>query len=276
MVLETIVNNLRDGFHELEPGTFLHSAELLAEQVENVELQNQGHYVADGPLYGLREQKLTLWLTRLPHNLVLRHLGDAENSSYDQLTQTGNYYADPAEAEEAIAAPDTVEIDIGQLRLEGKNKKWRYLNINTNGENDFNPEETKLVHRMNGEGAALQRALEAMGKRGIQRTGIRVLNPLYVAEVAREGVVGRAAWRSYFNGDADAYAVGGGIDYHGGLRGVRRLVAVGDAVKNFEAPVGENSNSPSMKQMLTLSESYVPKACWNAWESEVQKVYKGR
>ena len=200
MVLETIVNNLRDGFHELEPGTFLHSAELLAEQVENVELQNQGHYVADGPLYGLREQKPTLWLTRLPHNLVLRHLGDAENSSYDQLVQTGNYHADPREAQEAIAARDTVEIDLAQVRLKGKNRVWQYLSINTYSPNDFNPEETKLVHRMNGKGAALQKALEAMNKRGIQRTGIRVLNPLYVAEVAREGVVGRAAWRNNFNG----------------------------------------------------------------------------
>ena len=57
MAIETIINNLRDGYRELEPGTFLHADELLAAQVEDVKLQNQGHYVADGPLYGLRKER---------------------------------------------------------------------------------------------------------------------------------------------------------------------------------------------------------------------------
>ncbi len=50
MVLETIVNNLRDGYRELEPSSFLHANELLAEQAGDVELQNKSHYVADCPV----------------------------------------------------------------------------------------------------------------------------------------------------------------------------------------------------------------------------------
>ena len=99
MALETIIGDLK-AYSKLKPGTFLHADQLTAEQVQDTGMRRQAFYVADGPICSLEGQKRTptLFLTREPHNLVLRHLNDKVNSSFDQLTKTGNFRPNTEEA----------------------------------------------------------------------------------------------------------------------------------------------------------------------------------
>ena len=242
--LETITGNLR-AYARLEPGTFLHADQLMAEQVKDANLRNQTFYVADGPLYSLEGQKKTptLWLTREPHNLVLRHLNDEVNSSYDQLVNNRNYRPNPEEAREAMQAEDTLRIDLMRLHLQGDDTQWRHLEISTAKYNKLfhrlNPEERKLAERFYGQGEAFVAAMSVLKERGIDSTKVYVLNPSYVQKEATNDPIGRAAWRSSFGYDAysdadhDVYS-------HDGVRGVRRE-SVG------EMPTGRNAMDLKMK-----------------------------
>ncbi len=226
MALETIVDNLRDGYKQLKRGTFLHADQLMAAQVRDARLREQWFYVADGPLYSLEGEKKTptLWLMREPDNLVLRHLNDAVNSSYDQLVSTGNFRPGPKEARQAMKAKGTLRIDLTKLRLKGDEREWRYLKIPT-GYDALNAEERKLAKRFYGQGEAFDTAMRTLYDAGISATKVCVLTPAYVQKEAKKGPVGRAAGRFYFSLDADSDASVRDVDDYYGLLGVRRVVA---------------------------------------------------
>ena len=133
MALETIIDNLRDGYNQLEPSTFQHADQLTAAQVKDPSLRNQCFYTADGPLYSVEGKKKTptLWLTREPYNLVLRHLNDNVNSSYEQLVKTGTFRPGLDEARRAMKAKSTLRIDLSILHLPSYKSQWQYLEIST-------------------------------------------------------------------------------------------------------------------------------------------------
>ncbi len=237
--LETIVDNLRDGYARLEPGSMYHADQLMAEQVQDASLRNRSFYVADGPLYSLEGEgkTSTLWLTRETDNLVLRHLNHEVDSSYDQLINTGNFHPDPEEARISMNAEGTLRIDLTKLRLRGDEKEWRYLAISTTGYDTLNAEERKLAERFYGLRKAFDGAMETLKNAGISITRVSVLNPSYVQEEAKKGSFGRAAWRNSFNDDANSGANDHFVDSHFGLRGVRRVVAPqGRAPEKGEVP----------------------------------------
>ena len=223
MALETIVDNLRDGYAQLELGTFLHADQLMAEQVEDANLRTEDFYVADGPLYSLEGKKKTptLWLTREPHNLVLRHLNDKVNSSYNQLVNKGNYRPNPEEARKAMKAKDTLQIDLTRLHLQGDDTRWRYLEISTTKYNKLKPEERKLAGRFYGQGKAFVAAMIVLEESGFDSTKVYVLSPGYVQKKATNGPIGLAAWRGDFGHDADSVAYDHSVSNHFGVRGVR-------------------------------------------------------
>ncbi len=231
--LETIVDNLRDGYAQLEPGTFLHSDQLMAAQVKDASLRNREFYVADGLLYSLEGEKKTptLWITREPDNLVLRHLDEkvngAYNNSYYRLVKTGNFRPEPEEARQAMEAKDTLRIDLTKLSLQGDSPEWRYLKISTTLYNNLlNAEERKLAERFYGEGKALGTAMKALKKAGIYSTWVYVLAPAYVdEEVKYKGLIGRASSQNLFDGVSYFNAGDCSIGIRGRLRGVRRVIA---------------------------------------------------
>ena len=149
MTLETIIDNLRDGYNQLQPGTILHADQLMAEQVCDSYLRQQWFYVADGPLYSLEGKKKTptLWLTREADNLVLRHLNDEVGNSYEQLINTSHFRPDPKEARKSMNARETLRVDLTKLRLEGNEAEWGYLAIPTTDYDKLNAEEQKLAER---------------------------------------------------------------------------------------------------------------------------------
>ena len=273
MTLEIIVGNLRDGYNQLQPGTMLHADQLMAEQVKDANLRNQAFYVADGPLYSLEGQKKTptLWLTREPHNLVLRHLNDEVNSSYEQLVNTGNYRPNPEEARKAMKAKDTLRIDLTRLHLQGDDTQWRYLEISTTKYNKLKPEERKLAERFYGQGKAFVAAMSVLKEGGIDSTKVYVVNPGYVQKEATNGPVGRAAWRYDFDSNAGSLAGNRGVSNPDGVRGVRRE-SVG------EMPTGralEKSSAAAMfEQVLKYSAPFVPDVARAQYNTGLRKLLK--
>ena len=73
-------------------------------------------------------------------------------------------------------------------------------------------------------------------QRRVQESKIYILNPTAVLQVAAEGPVGRAAWRSHFDSGTGSDALDYGVDVHLALRGVRLVVAVGDAPEKGQVP----------------------------------------
>ncbi len=224
MALETIVDNLRNGYKQLQPGTMLHVDQLMKERRTNSKLRDQSFYTADGELYFLRGKKKTptLAITREKDNLVLRHLMGA----FTKLTTTDNYRPDVQEAQQSIDAPETVLIDLTKLRLQGDEAKWRYLGISTTEYHRLfrrlNPEERKLTERVYGQGDEFGLSMALLKGAGISEARIYVLNPVYVKKEAKQGPLGRAPWLDDFgrNSSFDSYdrSVGGSNR----LRGVRR------------------------------------------------------
>ncbi len=227
MALETIVGNLL-AYSKLEPGTFLHADQLTTEQVQDPSLRGQAFYVADGPLYSLEGKKRTptLFLTREPNNLLLHHLNDKVDKSYDQLVKTCKFQPKTKEARKAMKAKDTLRIDLTKLRFKGGDEQWRYVEISTTDYDQLNPEERKLAERFYGQGTSFVAAMNILQEKGIANTRVYVLNPDYVCKEAVTGPVALAAWRNGFDDGAYSLAGDRGINLRNGLRGVRRASEV--------------------------------------------------
>ncbi|MBS3124300.1 hypothetical protein J4437_06765 [Candidatus Woesearchaeota archaeon] len=242
--LETIIGNLR-AYSQLEPGTLLHADELMAQQVLNPALREQAYYVADFALYTLegtgKKKTPTLWLARYtaqePNNLILNHLDDAVNSSFEQLTQTHNYRPSLHEAQKVMEAQSTLKIDLTQLRLKKHDDEFGYIEISTTNYNKLNPEQRKLAERFYGQGTDFDRAMATLKSAGINTTQVFLLNPTYVQKEA-VNPIGRAAWRDNFHNGANSSAIGYNVGDSGGLLGVRRRLpaTIGGASQNLEVP----------------------------------------
>lgn len=278
MALETIVGDLR-AYSELEPGTFLHGDQLTAEQVHDTSLRRQAFYVADGPLYSLEGKKRTptLFLTLEPDNLVLRHLNDEVNSSFDQLVKTGNFRPGTEEARKAMEAKDTLRIDLTKLRLKGDNAEWRYVEISTTDYDRLNAEERKLAERFYGQGTGFVAAMKALQDEGISNTRVYVLNPDYVRKEAVAGPVARAAWRGNFDGGAGSDAGGHDVDILSGLRGVRRASEASRKAPEGRAAPKEGTATPvapSFEQVLAYSAGFVPESVREQYEIGLRNLFK--
>ncbi len=135
-----------------------------------------------------------------------------------------NFRPDLKEARRAMKAKDTLRIDLTKLRLQGGEEEWRYLEIGTTDYDKLNAEERKLAERFYGQGEQFDTAMRTLYDAG-SVTQVYVLNPSYVQEEAKKGPVGRAAWRLNFYCYAYSDAYGCDVNKHGGLLGVRRVVA---------------------------------------------------
>ncbi len=280
MTLETIMGNLRDGYNQLEPGTMLHADQLMAAQVQDANLRTQSYYVADGPLYSLEDRKKTptLWLTREADNLVLRHLNDEVNSSYEQLIKTHNYRPNPEEALAAMNAKGTLRVDLTKLRLHGDEAEWRYLEIDTQKYDKLKPEERKLAERWYGRGKAFGTAMKTLKDAGISTTKVYVLNPGYVSQEAKKDPIGRAAWRYGFVSVAGSVAYVRSVFIHVGVRGVRLGEARSAAPKIQGVPVAPAAapeiRLPSMEEMLQYSTPFVAEVNRAQFEEGLRNLYK--
>lgn len=163
-------------------------------------LRTRWFYTADGPLYSVEGKKKipTLWLTREPQNLVLRHLDDDRENSYLQLTQgSGNFFPDVRDAKAAMKANDTLRINLTRLRLQGNEPEWRRLEFAPDAVDELLREERMVVERVYGRGETFARTMKTFQQEGIPSLRIYMLNPDYVRENAVDRPLTRAAWCTF-------------------------------------------------------------------------------
>ena len=254
MTLDAIVNipgNLQTAYTASVAGKNKHVDELMNERRTNPitpegdDLRIEWFYTPDGNIYSLQKGIPTLDITREKDNLVLRHLNDSVNSSFDQLIHNHNYKADPGEAKTAMEAPETVRINLTQLRLKRENNEWGYLTVSTTHYDQLNEEERKLAERVFGQGTDFVANMKMLKDATIKETRIYVLVPEYVTQHAGAGPLGRASrlrdFSNYSSFDADDRVVVN----HYALRGVRRVVAAGDAPHNALVPSAPQEMTPT-------------------------------
>jgi hypothetical protein len=182
---------LRQGYNQIEPGTFAHIDEILKErQRKSGGTAWSDFHTADGHGFYLREDGGVDWvITRRNENPILRHINDEENSSYDQLVTKGYFCPSNEEAKLVRNAKDTVVIDMDKitLREEGSNTSTFGMNMfydHVNGENGwskpFNEEENKLRNRLGYTSEALKEF--NYSQRKDEYIFIETMSPKYIVE----------------------------------------------------------------------------------------------
>lgn len=251
MKLETITDNLRNGYKQLVPETFQHVDQLMKARLTNPELRALRFYTADGEQYDLTKTQEPRWaITRQPNNLVLRHIDEA----YKQLISNGKYNLNPQEAETARKAESTLTVKMSDMGLKKEDDEFSFLPIKTNGYDKLAPLELRVAQRIYGKGKDFAKVMKMLSDARIKETRIWVLSPDYVREYASAGPISRASWLDFLDGDSRFVAGSRVVVVHDCLRGVRRERAVpeGDALKNTAVP-----SAPSeIKPEISLSVCY--------------------
>nr|AQS33903.1 hypothetical protein [uncultured archaeon] len=284
MTLDTIVNisgNLKDAYKAAVAGTLRHVDELMNERrttpttPERDNLRNLWFYTGDGELYFVDGKTPKLAMTREADNLVLRHIDDA----FTQLTSSGNYRPDRAEADAAIKASTTEIFDLTELKLQKRDTEYSRMEVSTTKYDQLNTEQRRLAERVYGKGDDFVANMAMLKVAGIQATNIYVLNPEYVKANAKDSPVARASWLIDFGCSSGFSACGRGISSGGRVRGVRgEVVREADAPENGAVPsapvVPSEIRTPTLAETLAVSRPYVPDVAWKAFEVDIGKLYK--
>ncbi|MBU4352296.1 MAG: hypothetical protein KJ939_04400 [Nanoarchaeota archaeon] len=276
MALENVTGDLL-AYKELEPGTFQHVDQLTTERRTNHGLRNQWFHTADGELYTVQKKEHLWVITREPQNLVLENIEEA----YRQLTGQGNYFPDANAAQSSLEHEDSVVVNLKGLKLVKDNDQYGHFVVDPKAVNKLNTEQRKVAQRIYGpdeENFGLNMEMFA----GAGKTPyVFVLMPDYVNGTLKSNdkkFVGRASWLFYFCSSSGFSAVDRDVgNGRLALRGVRRVIAAGDAPEN-EVPSApqetERVRSPTMEEILAVSRTHVPKFGWESFQAEIGKLYK--
>lgn len=241
----TVYGNLRKGYNKLVSKGYrlLHVDELTEEQVNDPYLRDETFYLADGILCSIEDGKPTLWFSRHtrtePNNLILRHLNDKSNSSYNQLKQSGFFSPDVEEARAVMEAKSTLRVDMTLPCL-----RYGCLIIHTSNYDTLDPKVKPLAERFYGGGEDFAIAMEALREVGVQEARV-YLPPLdFVVKKAKQRPIAQAAWRGNFYGGTNSGAVGLLVYLHSALRGIyddRAAAALKGALSLVDVESGQLS-----------------------------------
>ena len=230
MTLENVTGNLL-AYKGLEPGTFQHVDQLTTERRTNHGLRNQWFYTADGELYTVQKRKHLWVITREPQNLVLENIDGA----YRQLTVQGDYFPDTEAAQTSLEHKDSVVVNLKGLKLVKDNDQYGHFVVDPKAVKKLNSEQRKAAQRIYGpdeENFGLN--MEMFAEEG-KTPFVYVLMPDYVQSILRSNdtqFVGGASWVFKFDAGPGVNACDRLVNTHGALRGVRRVIAKGDAPEN--------------------------------------------
>lgn len=228
MALENVIGNLL-AYKQLEQGTFQHADQLTTERGSNQRLKDQWFYTADGEIYTVQKKGCIWAITREPQNLVLQDIAEA----YRQLTDQGNYFPDTNAARASLDHENTVVVDLNGLELVKGNDVSGYFVVDPKQTKKLNSEQRRAAQRIFGPDEDTFGLNMDMFAEDRKIPYIFVLRPDYVQRTLKSNgreFLGRASWLDYFYYYFDANDRG--VSIHSALRGVRRVIAEGDAPEN--------------------------------------------
>ena len=275
MALENIPGDLL-AYKKLEPGTFQHVDQLTTERRTNSELRNRYFYTADGELYTAQKRKYLWVITREPQNLVLENISKA----YQQLTVQRNYFPDAEAAQSSLEHEGSVVVNLKGLKLLKDNEEYGHFVVNPKQIKKLNSEQRKAAQRIYGpdeENFGLN--MEMFAEAG-KTPCVFVLMPDYVQGTLRSNdkkFLGRASWLDVFSSSSNFSASDHSVNGRNTLRGVRCVIAEGDAPKNkvSSAPqeIERVGNLP-LEDILACLGNDVAQSVRPAIEARITEVYR--
>ncbi|MBI5390155.1 hypothetical protein HZB02_01590, partial [Candidatus Woesearchaeota archaeon] len=160
-----------------------------------------------------------------------------------QLIKTGNYLVPAVQRDAVLASVNegtTLKVKLADLDLERYDDEFSFFTINSAALETLNSAQHALGDRVYG---ALQQYMGILAEKRITKTRIYFLNPGYVKKVVKKAMVdvektidgdiavARASWLDNFNLNSIFSASGRNVGIRSAVRGVRRVVAEGDAKK---------------------------------------------
>lgn len=291
MALEIIPGGLQ-AYNQLKRGTLQHADHLTEDRWAKPNLYELLYPMictADGQGFFPRGDGGIDWvITRGDHNLVLSHLYDKGNNSYEQLVKEGYFHPDNAEAQAAREAESTVVVDMNQLRLSREGhleKKMCSLIIRTEsglietkGEWQVprqvpNREEQKGMERL----GFVAKHLRKMYDAETVETKIRVPSPAYIRELFKKHPESISFWWASSLGGTnlkyDFFPLGRGMSQRYFLRGEREVVTAGGALERGAVSGAQPKVIElTAEQLLAWSRRYIPDAAWDSWRDHVREL----
>ncbi len=279
LIIETITDNLADGYNELEKGTFQESSEVQNQRRADPSLRSRWTYTANLPLFRIQNGNLEYGLSgRQTFDAIA---GEDIGKFTRQIVGDGVYRLDEqqikqlegldanivwAKAEDLDLKKQSDEgsyllIDTSDIKAEKLNDAQKPFAVKVHGsmESKYYPEQKLPDYGEN------MNMLAEDG--GIRQTRLWLPTPSHIGGYLKEGgVVARASRLSSFSNRSNVDADDRNADVHGALRGVLfEKVAEGDAPKPHldelvgkgvdagrgVAVVHEGDISPGAWQLLT-------------------------
>lgn len=246
--LENITGTLYECVLQTIPGTALTSAEITTERRDNEGLRKNWFWTANFGLYRKEGDEAVLYFGGRKGNPIFDNIKKAT----EQLIHNKNYR--PAEKDiaavlQSVESGDTLKVKLSELDLKRYNGEFSYFEVGAK----LNPDQRTLAERVYD---------FAKNKKMFDQAGvvprIYVLNPNYVQREAQNSAVARACWLDDFGYGSDFFAYDRSVgDISSALRGVRRVVAEGDAPNRGgpyrKAAAIERTDYNSLVEALTAS-----------------------
>jgi len=206
-------------------------------------LQNRGFYVANSNVFylgsdnqrphwdftdGEHNQRPHWGFTDGKHNLIIQ--SKYLDRALAELPRTNIFRPAAQESLAAIQHRSTKRFALDDLGLVKENNEWSFMPIKTDRYNALTVEQKKAAQTV----GLTEANVAYLGGKKIRETKIWLPNPEWLAEVFADNKdpTWRASRLSYFFNFSFFFAESYYVIYHGSLRGVRRVVAAGDAPKN--------------------------------------------
>lgn len=263
--IETITDNLAKGYKQLVLGTFQEASQIKIQRRADQGLRDRWLYTANLPLFRMNSGDLEYGLSgRQAFDAIA---GENIDEFVQQILQNGVYKLTAPQVEklESLAA-DIVWAKAAELNLKRENSEWSYFFIDTQdiAADKLTQARKSLAAKAYGSMTAKSlseqelsdygETMKMLNKQGgIRQTRLWLPTPVHINGYLTDGVVFARAAKLYgFGSDSGFDAYIRNVNDHGGLRGVRRVVAPqGRALENEETKQG--SSAP---QEITLADCY--------------------
>jgi len=242
LMLETIKDNLANGYKRLEKGTFQEAAEIQIQRRSDNSLRNNWFYTANLPLFRMNDGILEYGLSG---RKTFDAIAGADIQDFTaQILENGVFRLTQSQKNQLEeSSSDIVWAKADELGLKKDNDEWSYFPIRTS---DLNAEKLNASQRLFAAKAhgsmdskyGPEQKLSDYGKTMemlrpmISQTRIWLPTQNHITKYVKEGdTVARASWLGSFGSDSVFGASDRGVDFHDALRGVRKGVAEGDSEK---------------------------------------------
>jgi len=261
MTLENITKQgkLSEIFPLFDCSTIQHSDEIQRDRLTNKELCNLSFWTADFPMYVIEGKEAVLYMGRNRDNLIFDNITEA----IPQLREKHNYFInDNKDIDSVIDSYTTFKFMLSKLKLKSSCSEWKYFEIDTEKYHKLNEAQRVLAERVYGKEEMFESSMEMLNNSRIKNAKIYVLNPSYVKKILHnhnaKGIA-RGSFLDNFEGNSNFGADSRCVDIN-----IRHLRGV---------PL--DKTTPSMEDILKVSNNYLIGPNKDAFEKELKELYRG-